>query len=343
MRAFVLVLILASLAVSASDRVPTTIVNLPLETAGAQDLRWTDDNEILITCGKGGLWRVSLRDLQPVRVGGFDSTEVFASRLAHSDQYTAVASPFFEIAWRPSDGSAMEYSTKKSFYDLHFIADMDLFQDQLVWIGATREEKSPILCTDGAILWQASLGKNLADKRPVHYSFDGPGAGSMNYCGMFEVSVVRYLPDGSFVAVPGVEPGVLLFSKTGVVEQTWTNRELNLDLDCDLDEQSVALFDADWKLRHTHWLNRRRIVDDVVPLPNGIGLIVRTRDEGRVSWELLTLIPGASTQTRTLPIEDESAFAHVRADTRGSKIAFLLFRYADEPEPSSIIVMEIDK
>ncbi len=89
------------------------------------------------------------------------------------------------------------------------------------------------MSSEGEIAWLGSLadgGDRLKTVlySPIKASKDAP----MGTCGWLAFGGVRFLTDGSFMVVPGVEPNAFLFSPEGQLRRTWDTNDLGIDTGC---------------------------------------------------------------------------------------------------------------
>ncbi|HSS75923.1 MAG TPA: hypothetical protein VLV54_04180, partial [Thermoanaerobaculia bacterium] len=175
------------------------------------------------------------------------------------------------------------------------------------------------------------------------------GAHSFYLCQSKILGAVRFLGDGSFVIAPGFQKGVHLFNAKGECVRSWTSEELGLDSDCsgvtDEEEEKLRMDTAFW----LGWLNGHRVVDDILPLPQGPGLLVRAAGEdGQLHWTLKVLTP-AGVKTYTVPLASQLREDRLHGDVRDGKIVLLLSAsataYKRDPEnrPGEIVVAEMPR
>jgi hypothetical protein len=235
--------------------------------------------------------------------------------------FLVVASPVFAVRWHDRQ------TTRDQTLSFAAILDLDANGHRLLLLGAQKDEQERF-APDGAIAWIGSLTRDLADLRPVYYSSSGPGAKTVANCGLFDLGAVRFLRDGSFLVVPGVEPGAYLYSAAGKLSRTWDTAQIGLDSgDCEtLDGKLRNRLYADPEPRFA-WLNQRRTLDDILALPGDPGLIVRRVAQGRTSWELKILGREGKITTVALPVRSTTDLAHLRGDVRGDRIAILVSEY----------------
>ena len=301
----------------------------------AMDVRWSGERTVVVAGARAGLLEVPVDGGPPrVVIPGGSSKGGFwlASRVAASNGLFAIAAPSFSLAWKgPSQTELMQHS-------FEFIVDLDVAGDRLAVLGAEKDERG--FAPDGAIAWIATLGsKELTGLKPIYYSVAGPVARPMADCGMLETGAVRFLQDGSLVLVPGVEPGVFLYDRTGRLVRTWETRDLGIDAECGVNEAEKKRIAVEIKSR-VAWLEPRRVVEDVLPLPQGPGLIVRSVAGGATRWQLKVLLADQRIATYDLPFT-ASPRARIRADLRDGKIVFLIREMTqtlDAAPPARLVV-----
>ncbi len=332
---------------------------LPKAQSVATDIRWASEDSVYVSWyHDGGVAEVGLdgvrrRGLIP-NARTFGSMEQFYG-LAVSPAVIAAAPSAWHVYWRPR-------ASEKGTFKLHrldaFIThDLDLWGDRLVLLGYP---KGGPPYAEGAVAWLAALGdETLEDLRPVLYDAGwmgfpeehklGGGAPSLYLCQSKILGAVRFLDDGSFVVAPGFQKGVHLFNAKGERVRSWSSEQLGLDSDCSgftgEEERKVRTDTAYW----LGWLNGHRVVDDVLPLPQGPGLLVRAAGEdGQVRWTLKVLAP-EGVETYTVPLASRRREDRLHGDVRGGRIVLLLSAtataYNRDPEnrPGEIVVAEMPR
>lgn len=293
---------------------------LPQALHEASDIRWASDTSVYLSLYREGAVEASV-DLDHPRVvkvipGMREVGGTFCSGLAASPEYLVTHGPLW-ITWR----SVSEPTRKEEAFDS--IHDLDVFQDRLLVVAARRDDKGRF-APEGALAWLGSLRKGLSDLRPVAYDASGPGGKTLGACSTFQMGGARFLADGSFLVVPGVQPGIHLYSAEGKLLRTWDSGPIGLDADCaSLTEQQIRRFATQFVPR-VEWLNQRRTLDEILPLPQGPGLVVRSVSEGKARWSLKILRQDGTVPTYTIPVSGQSEFAHLKGDVRGRKIVFVM-------------------
>ncbi|MEM7349290.1 MAG: hypothetical protein AAF657_00695 [Acidobacteriota bacterium] len=239
--------------------------------------------------------------------------------LAASKEYLAAGAPVFAFGWKRRGERNLIAQVPFSI-----VADLDIFGDRLLILGAQRNEKGEF-APDGAIAWLGPLSEDLSKLKTVLYSEAGARVKPINDCGSFEISNVRFLPDGSLVIVPGVEFGVLLYDANGKLQRTWQSESLGFDAGCKLTEEEAFLLKNDEPARW-NWVNQRRTVDDILPLAEGPGLLIRTRGPDETTWRLKILDrKDGGVRTCDIPISSPSGLTQLHGDVAGDRVVFLLW------------------
>lgn len=337
-----ILLLLSCSVISAAEA--TSAVNilavrdLPLALNKVFDVRWADDESVYLGSSKRGVIKVQINSEQSqhkvVMPAGAGRPGWGYSRLGLSQLYMAGAATAFFVAWQelPQGPVKWEY--------FEVIADLDVFEDQLVLVGARKDDDQQY-SPDGAIAWIGSLKRGLDDLRPVHFSIAGPGARPMDACGSFNLGKARFLQDGSFLILPGVEPGLYQYSDAGKLMRTWQTEELGVDAECGLSDKEMHHLSEDLTAR-AEWVNQRRTVDEILPLPEGPGLILRRTSDTATTWQLKVQGIDREVKVVDLPFSGPSPHWHLRADLRGQRIVFLLLEYVAEPgSPSRLVVTSL--
>ena len=284
------------------------------------DVRWGEGHELYLAASRRGAVRIDLKqpDKAPVvliEMGNGPHQFFNTQYLALSADRVVVGAPAFVVGSALKKGGPLEATVFEAALDL------DAQGDRVLVLGVRRDEQHRY-APEGAIAWQGSLSKKLGDWQPAAFAAAGPGVSSVDLCHPLDVGVVRYLPDGGFLLVPGVEEGVFRFDAQGKLVRSWTNAQVGADGGCDLPEREAHRLHVDVPGRRA-WVNRRRAVDDILPLADNPVLIVRSVNNGKATWELKTLAPDG-VKTCALPLEDPTGLARIKADVRGDEVVLLV-------------------
>src|SRR5436305_6560944 len=190
---------------------------LPPALVSALDIRWASDHSVYMALAREGTVEASI-DLDHLKITPMipkmgEPEGSFSLLLAASSEYLVTSGPFW-ITWR---SIASPTRAEDAFDSIH---DLDVAGDRFVILASRRGEKGQF-APEGAIAWTGSLRRGLSDLRPVAYDATGPGARNLGACSNFHMGGVRFLGDGSFLVVPGVQPGILLYSPEGKLIHTW--------------------------------------------------------------------------------------------------------------------------
>ena len=192
---------------------------------------------------------------------------------------------------------------------------------------------------DGAMAWLGSVAGGREALKPILFSVHGPGSQGMAECDVAELGAVRFLGDGSLVVVPGVEPGVSWFNARGELQRTWESRNVGLEDECSPMFGKMGQLAADPEAL-IRWRNQRKVLDEILPLPDGPGLVVRQTLDGTTRWEVVVLSRDGGTEIRHLPITSTSGWAHLRGDVRGRQVVLLVSEYGrDRPAAAAKLIL----
>lgn len=305
---------------------------VPSSIVWAFDIRWASESSVLIAGGKAGVFEISASDQDGAPkqlIPGSDTPGGFwlSSLLARSSTHLVAGAPVFSYTW-----SALPKSIQQQIaFDA--IVDLDVRGDRLVILGGLKDETGRF-APDGAIGWLGPIEAGREGLRPVLYSIYGPGAEAMGECGILGLGSARFLPDDSFVLIPGVEQGVFWYSKDGELQRAWESTALRLEDDCKpmLGRSGPLAVDPHARNR---WLGQRRIVDEILPLPDGPGVIIRQLENGEVHWSMATLKSDGKVSWLDLPFKGSSIWSHLKGDVQGKQIAFLVVEHGKE-KPSAV-------
>lgn len=326
---------------------------IPLEgdLSGAADLRVEDGEVLYISARSFGVARVPLADTglgEPkLLVSENRATGVaMAEHLGLGTEHLAVAGPFSQLLWveRKTGGSSGQLGTMGApdQAPISFFEDVDLHGDTLAILGLMRSETG--MSPDGAIAWLGEFGESGVDLDPLAFAKSGKGARPFDACATFAIGKVRFLADGNLFLLPGAEPGAFLYSRDGELIRAWDTAPLGLGLRCDFDDDTMLRFGSDVEAR-LDYVNRFVTVDEVLPTPDGPGLLLRATDRDGTSWRLVILHEDGTSEELSVPIESDSRQAHLRGDVYGDRV-FLVLRYffsrGEERDGAELIELAFD-
>lgn len=304
--------------------------------ARATDIRWDDDTHVLVAGVRDGTFRISLgeTDRTPLEIA-FPHLPNSGARGSHvllgaSPAVLAAAAGAHLLTWFSRQGSGPQPIRTEEGFDS--FEDLDVDGDRIVVLGLRRDDKGK-LAADGGIAWTARFASQLTDLRTVQVSVSGAGARGIDSCAGMGLGRVRFLPDGSFVVVPGAEPGIFLRDRGGRLLKTWPADLVGFDAGCPITESEMLRFSANVAARYG-WINRRRVLDEVLALPQGIGFVVRSRSQGVTRWQLSVLSPEGKVAHYDIPVTSPSEYARLAGDARGGRIALLLNLDTPETPPA---------
>lgn len=317
-----LLVIMSPAAAGEPKLVEATPVRLAPAIPFAFDVRWHSDESVRIAAGKGGVVEVDLRrPLQPQTViagggppraaGGPIPTFFFSSMLGASPQHTVAGSWFRAFAWKPAGTSQL--------MDVPFanIIDLDLHEDRAVILGVRGDERGR-WASVGATLWSAKFTSSA-----VHFSaLPGPDVAPMRACHVLGMGSVRFTADGRLIVAPGVEPDVHLYDRQGRLIRTWQTAKLGYEDRCKVTMEQSAVFSDIGPRRE--WQNRRQLLDEMVVLPEGPLLIIRQPVANGTRWRGVLLPYDGPPVSVAIPVTSASRHAHLKADVRGSRVAFVV-------------------
>lgn len=292
----------------------------------ARDVRWAGASEVYVSTGKEGVVRTRV-DTTARGTPVMPSSErefVLSGLVAVGQNHVVAGSPMGAVGWIPLTGRARTVGQK----GLLAVMDIDARADSAAILGA---DGGPVqgLARDGTIAWVGSLSKNMSDLRPLMKGRSKPGGKDMARCSILETGAIRYMPDGSLIVVPGVEPGVHRYSASGKLMQTWDTEPLGIVDDCWIAESDLMLIARDFGER-IKWYASRVILDEILPLPGGPALLLRRVEKGVTKWDVVTLPYRGKSERVALPLTLPTPRGHVRGDIRGNQLVLLAF---DDPLP----------
>lgn len=318
-------------------------IGLPETLALTADLRWLDEDQLRLGVEEGGVysWRIG------------DDEAVLEASLAGNDGYHRGFESYSRVGGSSSGSVAFaggvfgvylksgdRFGTLKA---IEIVGDVDRRGDRTAVVGLSRNE-------DGG--WGDHISWLFEDGEPEPRNLlpTRDGGETMGYCWHAEVSVIRFISDERILVVPGLEPGVFVYDRSGELVESLATDTFTADAGCGLEPgKGFMLGDAAFTVG---WLARRRVIDEALAdgsgniyffvrhVPGGPGSIIMEPPEsgpdsayratnpplGRVCWDLVQTRAEELTATSTLPCAIESEFAdtRLRADLRGERAVILL-------------------
>lgn len=335
--------------------------DFPDSLGQAEDLRWFGDEVLLILSSRHGVVEVRLGERPQIGevVVGADST---ADSLDMPLVLATSGDQLIAGGWYHGRAHAVLWkrrgAEKIGGLDPHFaeILDLDAHEGRVAVLAPRLNPQGRIL-RNGALAWMGRLPpqgrKGLVGLEPVYYSGEGPKIMSFINCNIMEVGVTRFLHGGSLLVVPHVEEGVYLYDAQGELLRSWSSKQVGFDADCPLsiEEADRLALDEPGRWR---WNAKRRLVDDILPLPDGrAALLIREVEDDRAGWKMAVLDPEGAVTACPLELpggellSSSSHLARLRVDVRGDRVAFLVGMEgaADHKlriKPPRLLVLELE-
>lgn len=305
--------------------------SLPFPIEWAFDVRWLDDETVVLAAGRAGLYALPVSDPEapPRHVAGSEQLE-WANRLAVSKTYLVTAAPFGIVEWKPRDGS----SGWQRDVPMSVIVDFDVHGDRVLLLGARRVRLTagakPVWAPEGGILFSGELEGDLGAlqrRMTARSGIDGK-AMEMARCQVLEPGAVRFLSDGRYAVLPGVQPGVLVYGADGRLLRAWETEPLGIYDECDIGPEEQERISVDLSQRIAWWQSHT-VTNDLVPWGDGFAVVVREPTEGGAVWRLVPFGDEGPEESLPLPVDGSSEGLHLRGDVRGGRLLLLLFDYEE--------------
>jgi hypothetical protein len=325
-----LALLACGLAAAEGARAPALriLARFPVSSAPstAMDVRWASPGSVYLARLIDGVTEVGLGDQLARRRGLVPAKRYFRfenfTSLAVSQGALVVASQDHSLAWR-SLAASPDRTTEFRRWPAGSVGDLDVSGDRVLLLGYPRATV-PKQFHD--IAWIGTLANRLADLRPLLADVSGDGARAFDNCIGTQVGAVRFLGDGSFLVAPGTQPGVHLYRPDGTLARTWDAGGLGIDTAADCAAMSAgerARLYGDPQ-RRLAWVNRHRVLDEILPLPRGPGLLVRSWEGGRAHWDLEILDRTTrEVESLAVPLTSAEPGDRLRGDVRDGRIVLL--------------------
>jgi len=296
----------------------------PYPSGPAMDVRWASDQTVYLAWIKEGVTETAL-DGKYTRLRTMIADPVRFMRdfeiLATSKEFVVASARFRTFIFRPapSQPGGVVTITKTT---IGIAQDLDLSGNRLLLLGNPQWSSAPA----PSIAWVGPVsGHPEKDLKPLPlYDSAGSKSPGLVNCSELLVGGARFLPDGSVLVVPGFQPGAHLFSPEGRLLRTWDTTALGLDaLDCaHLSAAEHQLFGRSPRARFDY-LNQHRVLDGILPLKEGPGLLIRSVKDGKVAWDLKVLQSGERVLSYQVPVSGELPYDRLRGDVRGNRIVLL--------------------
>lgn len=310
------------------------------------DVRWLGERSVALALGTHGTFELQLsppyepRLLVPAsgeglpRPMGTSGSKLLRAhvRLAVSNAGIAVTDSIFGLSWMPRRGA-----DPPVILPIHHCYDLDVHGSRLLLTGVPSVEA--VKEHGFAVAWEADLARAPLRFEPRHLLTERRWGSSQEFIQITDwqqnssAAHARFLPDGSIAVLPGVEPGAFLYGPDLRLRRAWDQEVLGTDV--------VWGTAAEGRRIHLHpeeritWPNTKRLVEALLPLPEGPALLVREVQQRRTRWTLVLLREDGSSRRVELPLSTSGPYWHVAADARGQRI-ILFVRDAcvlDNPPP----------
>ncbi|HPC83652.1 MAG TPA: hypothetical protein P5234_10195 [Thermoanaerobaculaceae bacterium] len=328
---------------------------LPPETRWAADVRWVSDASVAVAHAGDGSFQVPLAAGKPASVlmpagsrrgpgpVGQERTLIWAhTMLGVSDRFFAFAAPSFELAWVPRQPGGVGASRVVDFLSA---VDLDVHENRLLVVGLP--SMAPAATGDGpTILWETNLEAPTPPVFRPRFSLSRPVPESEldDWLHASGSASVRFLTDGSFLLVPGIEPGVYWYNSDGRLLRAWNSEALGLDVVGPSDpagaRRAASNRGAMLALR-----NALRLTDEILPLPEGPAVVVRHAREKDVVWTMSLLRRDGSITSVELPIQVSSPNWTLFGDAQDRRVILVLFETCERGprtcSPSRLVELEV--
>ncbi len=312
-----------------------------------RDIRWAGTKTVYVAWSTDGVKELgldgrlgyavvpSLRDL--LMIDDYRRLAVGGGRLF-------VASQEKGMLWRDLATGEGNHVLFHPVEQVREVMAMDAQGDRFLLIGTPRKGGKPQF---GASAWLGSTKEGgawqplLADP-DLTYTLANP----------LPMGAARFFPDGSCVIATGFQDEIVRFDRSGHRVRSWPASALGIDT-----MKAVAAMtqdDADRMARSlpvlAAFLASHRIIDDVLPLPEGPGILVRSVGAGgSVHWALKVL-RSDGVATYGVPIVGKGPYERMHGDVRDGRIVLLRsnsgFPLRDAPQEmrgGEIVVLGLPK
>lgn len=310
-------------------------VVLPKPLALTADLRWLGQDQLRLGVEEGGVfsWRIG------------DDQGLLAASLAGADGYHRGFESYSRVAGGSTGSvafaggvfgvylkSGRRFDTLKA---IEIVGDVDRRGDLTAVVGLSRSE-------DGG--WEDHIAWLFKDEEPEPRNLlpTRDGGETMGHCWHAEVSVIRFISDERILVVPGLEPGVFVYDRSGELVESLGTDTFTADAGCGLEpEKGFMLGDAAFTVG---WLARRRVIDEALAdgsgniyffvrhVPGGPGSIVMEPPESGPDSQPAA---GASGQPRVVEnattAEGARVVTTVRGFSKGAEATSAAYRATNPP------------
>jgi hypothetical protein len=294
----------------------------------AHSVAWLDDDNVIIG-SRGGIVQYSIsKDVAKTLVMNLDVPNGLpAAERLRTDGKTLVAFG--------TDRSDIAYDLAKQKI-VHarrtaamLVSDMAVRGDEVVVLGFPMKHQG-----DVGPLWIGKVGAPWDDLKLLRAA-DPKSVDVLQFAMAPYGGAVLFLSDNTIAAISPAEAGVMRYKPDGTpLPKLGTDLvELLMPKMPDV----ILRYGQDVMGRYTEIVNKQPLADDLVNTPQGIAIVVRRWDAGKVWWE--AWFPNAKSLARRirLGVEDKRVAGGVlRCDNRGARLACLFgaqteFNKPDQP------------
>ena len=322
-------------------------LELPEEIARAQDVRWLADGELLLGRGVGGIysWRIGEAGAKLAAALDVDDVRRLFSETARSGIMRSLGFADYSLLGGATPGGIafagfahglflQDESGIRLLKDIALVYDVDRRGDLTAALGLAQlsEDRDGGAAWEGHIAWL--FGDGGGEARGLLPSRDQ--GQSMRRCFGAQLSVIRFISKNRVLVVPGVEPGVFVFDRSGALLESLDTKTFFADEGCEVPSEAL-LAEKPYRLA---WLSRRRVIDEVVsdeagnvyffvryvPGRNGEREESTPQGDGSVCWDLVHAhMDDLDAVTRVVcAVESGLGDTRLRADLLGQRAAILL-------------------
>ena len=263
-------------------------LDVPDDIARASDVRWLEDDKLLLGVIGRGLYAWSIRDeAGQLRV----ALEVPEAEMLQIGDRTVVDSNQYErdygrLSVSP-DGiaftdlfSGVHLATEDgidTLADMEHVGDLDRRGSLTAAVGLVRKD-------DDA--WGPYAAWLIEDAGGVRRGLlpTRDGGRGLQWCGDAELSVIRFISEDRLLVIPGAEAGVFVYDREGALRHSLDAETFFADDGCDVEANEWGrspLFDA---YARAEWLGQRRVIDEVVADGEGnVYFFVRYAADGQAA------------------------------------------------------------
>jgi hypothetical protein len=326
---------------SAGQRLSLEILSektLSAQLTTPTDVRWASDRSVYLSRLEDGVAEVDLATLDTRRqvipaskaLNGF--TEFGMLGVSGGNMVTSAR--FRNIAVRRL-GRKFDNGANLATLPIGLADAIDVSGDRLLLLGLPQAEVDSGFGPRGVIAWLGPIdGLSKKDLlQPILPDVAGPGARSFGRCATIPLGAARFLGDGTALVVPGVQPGIHLYDRSGSLVRSWDSQKVGIDtIDCAGMDTRASRHLRSQPSTRAAFLNSHHVVDDILPLAEGPGLVVRHVEAGKVRWSLEILQSGNRVASYEIPISGTLPFERLRGDVRGDRIVLLISEHEMEKD-----------